>query len=226
MEEKSSYVGSISMGHVAAFLLKGAEGYLLIDTGMPGNAGKIASEMKKMGGDLSEIKYIFITHHHIDHVGSLQEIREKTGAKVILHKNAPAHMERGESQVGKPVHFIAALMSKVFSLMGGSKYPPIYAGKDDIIITDDDNEILRKMGIEGKIICTPGHTDDSMSILLDDGILFGGDACNPLFVDNGEELTQSLHKLVEAGVKKVIPSHGPPLDAEFIRKDMDKAWEK
>ncbi len=225
MNENSFFMGSISMGHVAAFVLKINEGYLLIDTGMPGNTGKIASGMKKMGAELSEIKYIFLTHHHIDHVGSLQEIREKTGAKLILHKNALPYMEKGISQVGKPVHFIAALMNKVFTLMGGSGYSPIFSGKDDIIITDDDDETLRKLGLKGKILFTPGHTDDSISILLDDGTLFCGDTCNPLFVDNGEDLRKSLIKIVESDVKKVIPSHGPPLDAEFIRKDMNKAWE-
>ena len=223
MAEETTFTGSIPMGQVSAFLLKANNGYLLIDTGMPGSSAKIASKMKTMGADFSEIKYIFITHHHIDHVGSLQEIREKTGAKLILHKNSLTYLEKGISVIGKPVHIIAALMSKIFSLFGSSGYTPVVPGNDDIIIRDDDDNILREMGIEGKILCTPGHTDDSMSILLDDGTLFGGDAPNPLFIDNSDDEENSLKKMVESGAKKVIPSHGPPLDVEVIRKDIENA---
>lgn len=223
MAGESPFAGSIPMGHVSAFLLKVNGGYLLIDTGMPGSCGKITEKMKAMGAEFSEIKYIFITHHHIDHVGSLQDIREKTGAKLILHKNSLAYLERGISVIGKPVHLIAAIMSKIYSMFGSSGYTPVVPGKDDIIIRDDNDNILREMGIEGKILCTPGHTDDSISILLDDGTIFAGDAPNPLFVDNGDDLEKTLKKMVESGAKQVIPSHGPPYDVESIRKEIENA---
>ena len=46
----------------------------------------------------------------------------------------------------------------------------------DIIIEGDNDEFLKGIGIDGVILHTPGHTRDSISVLLSDGSAFVGDA--------------------------------------------------
>ena len=217
-ERASITITPVSLMHSTCYLMNIEEGYLLVDTGLPGTLGKFTGKLKKIGVDMSQIKYIFITHHHSDHVGLVNDIQVESNARLILHKNAVKYLKRGVSVVGKPANFIAAVMSKIFSLLGNSSYPPIIPKDNDIIIDGDDDRVLRDLGIEAKILYTPGHTDDSISILLDDGTLIGGDAPNPLFIENAAEVERSLKKMLEEGTKRILPTHGPPFDAEKIRE--------
>lgn len=54
-------------------------------------------------------------------------------------------------------------------------FPPVKFGEGDFIVENDDDELLRYLGIPGKILCTPGHSPDSISLLLDNGACFCGD---------------------------------------------------
>ena len=58
----------------------------LIDTGMPGNADRILNFIKDLR-DPQELAYIIVTHGHVDHSGSVAELRCLTGAKVVAHRD-------------------------------------------------------------------------------------------------------------------------------------------
>jgi len=60
---------------------------VLIDTGMPGNAGQILKFIKKLGRDPNELVCVIITHSHIDHMGSLSELQALTKFKTLAHEN-------------------------------------------------------------------------------------------------------------------------------------------
>jgi glyoxylase-like metal-dependent hydrolase (beta-lactamase superfamily II) len=48
--------------------------------------GKVLKQLKKLEVDL---KYIFNTHSHRDHTAGNGQVKEKTGAKVVMHVSAP-----------------------------------------------------------------------------------------------------------------------------------------
>jgi len=66
--------------------------------------------------------------------------------------------------------------------------------------------MLAKIGIAGEIFHTPGHSDDSVSLLLEDGSVFTGDLTHPGL---GEDSDASWQLLRERGAKQVYPGHGP-----------------
>jgi glyoxylase-like metal-dependent hydrolase (beta-lactamase superfamily II) len=71
--------------------------------------------------------------------------------------------------------------------------------------------VLERIGIPGEILPTPGHSDDSVSLLLDDGSVFTGDL-TPLEHAWGEAaqvVKASWHLLKERGAKRIYPGHGP-----------------
>jgi glyoxylase-like metal-dependent hydrolase (beta-lactamase superfamily II) len=45
-----------------------------------------------------------------------------------------------------------------------------------MVVSSDDFDLLKNIGIEGKILYTPGHLRDSISVVLSDGNAFVGDA--------------------------------------------------
>ncbi len=71
------------------YLIKGKEN-ILIDTGLPGMANRILSEMKSLGAGPGSITKILLTHHDVDHTGNLYALQKATGAKVyVSEKDAP-----------------------------------------------------------------------------------------------------------------------------------------
>ena len=71
--------------------------------------------------------------------------------------------------------------------------------------------MLEKIGIPGQIVHTPGHSDDSVSLLLDNGSVFTGDLTHPARVSDSDRavVTASWQMLRERGATRVYPAHGP-----------------
>ena len=79
--------------------------------------------------------------------------------------------------------------------------------------------MLEKIGIPGQILHTPGHSDDSVSLLLDDGSVFTGDLTAPQYIglENPDVVNASWRLLCDHGAKHVYPGHGPVRDiSEYL----------
>src|SRR4051812_25882600 len=73
------YVGTCG---IAAILITGSEGDILIDGG-PANAGDlIAANIRRLGIRLSDVKVLLHSHEHHDHVGGLARLKKLTGARL------------------------------------------------------------------------------------------------------------------------------------------------
>jgi hydroxyacylglutathione hydrolase len=68
-----------------AYLVDSVDGLILIDTGMPGSTKRILNYVRQIGHKPADIKYIFLTHADIDHIGSAADLKEATGARLIIH---------------------------------------------------------------------------------------------------------------------------------------------
>jgi ribonuclease/clavin/mitogillin len=79
------------------------------------------------------------------------------------------------------------------------------------ISCDESRSLLERIGIPGEILHTPGHSDDSVSLLLDDGSVFTGDLTAPQYIglENPEVVQESWRLLRERGATRVYPGHGP-----------------
>jgi glyoxylase-like metal-dependent hydrolase (beta-lactamase superfamily II) len=81
-----------------------------------------------------------------------------------------------------------------------------------VISFAESRAFLEKIGIAGEILPTPGHSADSISLLLDDGSVFTGDLTHPGFVteETAEAVYASWQLLRDRGAKTVYGGHGPP----------------
>jgi metallo-beta-lactamase class B len=68
---------------IAAYLITGPAGNILIDTAMPEATGQIKANIQKLGFHLADIKLILNTHAHFDHTGGFAEIKRETGAGLV-----------------------------------------------------------------------------------------------------------------------------------------------
>jgi glyoxylase-like metal-dependent hydrolase (beta-lactamase superfamily II) len=176
------------------YVLEEGDTRLLIDVGMPGTFGQLLANMKRAGISLPSIRYLLVTHYHPDHAGIVEEVKA-AGVRLIVM----------EPQVGA-----SDLMHKMY-IKPDSPFIPIRLDNNVDLTLGESRAFLKKLGIEGEIIATPGHSDDSVSLVLDDGSAFIGDLTPPTLADdeNRDAITASWAKLASLQVKRVYAGHGP-----------------
>ena len=214
------------------YLLKLKEGYLLIDTCWPKYYKRFIRKLKKHQLQVTDIKYLLITHSHSDHAGFAGRLLLESGAKLIVHEDALPYLIKGEMESeARPTKRIARFMFKFAHRIIATTYPAIRIEDEKVIKIQKSKEkpIPKEIGLEGKIMVTPGHTFDSISLILEDGKAFTGDLCTnhpffslmssrrepPLTIGRNYVL-ESWKKLVRNGVKVLYPAHGKPFPIEKL----------
>jgi glyoxylase-like metal-dependent hydrolase (beta-lactamase superfamily II) len=173
-------VYAISLGFVNAFLIDDAE-LTLIDTGVPGSAKKILAAVRELGRQPADIRQIVVTHCHPDHTGSLNELKQATGAAAAMHPLDAALVRDGVA--GRPMQPAPGLLNTlIFRLMSARRagQPAVEAAAAERELAD--GEVLPfASGL--RVIHTPGHSAGHVSLLWPrhGGVLFAADACSNVF---------------------------------------------
>jgi metallo-beta-lactamase class B len=103
------YVGPRGLG---VFLVTARSGDVLIDGGVPGHVSLIEANIRDLGINLHDIKWILNSHAHCDHAGGIAQLAHDTGAQVIagvadvplLERGGHDDPEYGDRFVFPPVH--------------------------------------------------------------------------------------------------------------------------
>ncbi|QGU00817.1 hypothetical protein SYNTR_2223 [Candidatus Syntrophocurvum alkaliphilum] len=215
-------IKKIRLGVTNIYLIKGNNGYVMIDTGEPRKEKKFFKALNRLNIKPQDIKLIIITHCHFDHVGSLAAIKDVINSPILIHpleaktvENADVIIPPGTDIIGK---ILGAVGKKLtwFLAFKGIKAEKLYQDEYD----------LSTYGINAKVINTPGHTNGSLSIIFNDGRAIVGDlAMNyplhskfPIFAEEPDKVYESWKTLIEKGVKKIYPAHGNSFDSiEIVR---------
>lgn len=166
---------------------------LLVDLGWAGMFSTLASNLQRMDIPLREITHGMATHYHMDHAGAAQDL-----------KNAGMRLIVTEEQVA------AIPLMKQF-IKASDNYTEISPLGNLVITCAESRAVLATIGIEGQLVHTPGHSDDSVSLLLDTGAVFTGDLTHPMFVteESAEVVARSWQTLRSLGATTVHAGHGP-----------------
>ncbi len=175
---------------------------LIIDPG--GDAPRILAALED--ADL-DIRYIFNTHGHVDHVAANAEVKEATGAELIIH-------EADREMIEKPHSFWS-------SLVGG-----VEPSSPDLTMADGDEFTVGEMTVQ--VIHTPGHSPGCVCLRIGDAI-FTGDTLFASSIGRTDlpggsmaQLQQSLRRLRDEvpAEAAVYPGHrGPSTMATELREN-------
>lgn len=166
-------VSKLRYGNTNTFLVQGENGYLLVDTDYAGTMPAFYRAIKKNNIKVNDISYVLATHYHPDHIGLVSELMEQ-GVRLLV-------IDTQCSQI----HYSDEIFSRDKRLI----YKPIEE-KDAIVIScQTSREFLNNIGIAGEIISTTSHSEDSISLILDNGICIVGDLEPIDYLDAYEENT-------------------------------------
>ncbi len=167
---------------------------VLIDLGWPGTMGLLRANLARLDVPLSEIRYAIATHFHPDHAGLAQPLKD-AGVPLLL----------ADVQVA----WAPTLATIVKS---GDGYIDLRMDDNVVVTCDQSRATLAAVGLHGQLVHTPGHSADSISLLLDTGEVFTGDLTPPALAvaDDATTVAASWARLRALGARLVYPGHGRP----------------
>jgi ribonuclease/clavin/mitogillin len=184
----------VNVGYLSTnyWVVNAGRSRLLVDLGYPGTMGIMRKRLEQMDIPLKEIRYALVTHYHIDHAGLAQELKLAGVPLLVLD-----------------VQVNAIPLMKQFT-KPQDHYVEIIPEGNVVIPCAENRRLLEKIGITGEVLPTPGHSDDGVSLLLDDGSAFTGDLtpAELAWGDAAEVVRSSWWLLREKGARRVYPGHG------------------
>ncbi len=176
------------------WLLGEGRSRLLVDLGWPGMGSTLRHQLERAGVPMAEVRHGFATHYHLDHAGAAEELKGHGMTLVVFDVQRAA---------------IPAMRAHVKPADG---YVEIADAGNLVLSCADSRAWLAAMGFRGEVVHTPGHSDDSVSLLLDSGEVFTGDLTPEHLAteEQAESVRASWDRLRAGGATQVYPGHGRP----------------
>lgn len=174
-----------------SYLLEDNNEAVLIDAGIA--AKDVQEALTRLN---AKLKYIILTHGHIDHICTVDQIRDLTGASVLIHESDSDCLTRSDR-----------------NLSANFTRPHEYKKADKELV---HGEIIKFGSAEIEVIHTPGHTMGGCCFLIENQ-LYSGDT---LFAGSigRTDFYGGDYKVLLASIKerlfvlpettKVYPGHG------------------
>lgn len=148
----------------------------------------------------ANLKYIYLTHCHGDHIGGVKELKERKGGKILIHRYDAEGLYNPEINLREHVGLT-----------------PEHLEADSRV---DDADLIHLGDLEFEVLHTPGHTAGGSSLYCEkERLVFSGDTLfkgtwgrtdlpTSSFVDIINSIENKLLILPDDTI--VYPGHGQP----------------
>jgi glyoxylase-like metal-dependent hydrolase (beta-lactamase superfamily II) len=237
------------VGSVNAWLLRG-DPLTLVDTG-PRNPGALAALEAGLGAHgvrLEDIELVLATHHHLDHVGLMATVQQRSGARVAVLGGLAEYGADYEARTRAERCFSRELMAahgvppQVIAENEG--FWEYISANSEPFRTDvrlREGDIIRAGGRDLRVVPRPGHsTTDTLFVDDQHGIAFVGDhvlarisSNTEIYPGPGDNETRprarhsyldSLRKTAEMPLERLLTGHGAVVTqhAQLIADRLDE----
>lgn len=192
----------------------------LVDTGVTASAAAVPAELARLGRRIEEVRWILLTHGHIDHVGGAYALWEATGRRaevVISRHDAPflrsrrTHVEEALTLRGDYVDTAALEATK------SSEVREAVSGEMEPTRTVTDGDVLDLGGVEVRVVAVPGHTRGAVAyvveqphgrdVLVGDAVQCYGAASGFPGYEDPDAYRDSLRRLVDLDPARLYLGH-------------------
>ncbi len=191
-----SGVMPIALGMVKSFILVG-ERSVLVDTGTPRNADRILAGLERHGVDPNHVRLVLITHTHLDHIGSLAELRKTIAAPVAVHRLDAESLRRG-ARVEPDVVVEADLDLRQYGVAARAIWTPGHTRGSLSIIMESGEAVVG-------------------DLVLPRFMAFGPPAI-AFWASSREDSLASIGKVLDRKPSTILTSHGGPYRPEALSK--------
>ncbi|MGG1663448.1 MBL fold metallo-hydrolase [Brevibacillus sp. NRS-1366] len=241
-----------NVGPVNVYLLQG-EKRTLVDVGpLTEDAWKaLTTGLHSIGYKVEDIEQVVLTHHHVDHCGLLEKVRQASGATTLAHPLAAPYVELDEDfmvfhdcfftelykEAGVPKEKMIIIM-KFHQLMKTFSAP---ARIDGLL----RHEQVAPHLSEWQVLYTPGHSQSHLSLYrAQDRVMIGGDhiikhISSNAFIEPPRDRSRqrpltlvqyrtALQMCADMNIELVLSGHGEPVTnhRELVLSRLQKNWER
>lgn len=156
-------------GTIGVFLVPLPEGgFAMVESGPGTTVENVAAGVAAAGWDLDELRFLLLTHIHLDHAGAAGALAARTGARVVVHAIGAPHMKDPSRLLKSAKRIYGDAMDVLWG--------PMEAVPEDSLLAVEGGEELELGGLHVEVLSTPGHASHHVSYLLPDGTMFTGDS--------------------------------------------------
>jgi len=210
--------------HSNAWLVQKNDLSILVDSGKTKSRSLLLQNLNSALHQGNTLKYLMLTHTHYDHCQSATAIKDLYHCNIIVSENAVPSITAGYTHLPRGTNYVTNLLSTAGHKLMKKKF--MYAPfKADITISDD--YFFPAPDADIRIITTPGHSADSISLIVDNEVAIVGDAMFgifrnhvfPPFADDIPEMICSWGKLLDTGCTTFLPGHGRAISRNLLEKE-------
>jgi len=158
---------------IAAFLVHGPHGPVLIETGPSTTLPRLIAELDRCGVRPEQIRDVLVTHIHLDHAGAAGWWA-RHGARVWVHPRGAPHLIDPSKLVASATRIYGDRMD----VLWGEVLP---APADRVVVVEDGT-IIEAGGVSIEALDTPGHARHHLVFRVED-VVFTGDAAGIMLPD-------------------------------------------
>jgi glyoxylase-like metal-dependent hydrolase (beta-lactamase superfamily II) len=204
-------------GRFAALLIEAPTGLVLVDAGVGPfagelEAGRLAGELDALGIPRTDIRTVLVTHGHADHVGGLvtnDGVPVFEDARHLVHR---AELAFWRSPAARELPGDAAEPARV-------AFGALRAGG---LLEEISTETL--VGPQVRILEAPGHTPGHLAVVINDALLWAGDAItHPVNIPKPEWV--SAADMSEDNARTRVALLGRAADDGLLLAASHLAWE-
>ena len=181
-------------GNTNTFYIPGSDGGLLVDTDWAGTLPLFFKAIKTAEIEMKAITTLLVTHYHPDHMGLAGEL-QRLGVKLLVVDVQRLFVHASDEIFARDKHL---------------SYRAVDESAATVISCAESRDVLKGLGIDGEILHTPSHSEDSVSLALDDGSCLVGDLEPLAYLAGYEEnpaLKSDWEQLMRRRPKRILYAH-------------------
>ncbi len=226
---KGIAIGRLLYGKNNVYYIHHPNSNIIVDTGQPSRRKKLYKRILKNEYLQGKLDYLILTHTHFDHCRNAAFLKQAFKLKIICSQIEATSLEKGFTKAPRGTNYFTDFISFL-----GSKFPKILSYQ----AVSPDIEVEQSFTIpeaeEIKIFLSPGHTQGSLSIIVDDSVILSGDnlfgiiprRVYPPFADDKKQLMHSWESYLNTNADLFLPGHGKPIKSSLLKKQWEKYSKK